>query len=164
MEEQAKEAVFGITKRQDCSGCVKMSNYVKLFFEYPVGDSSETESLWALPNGKGFKLDNIPFYVKGVSFGDVVLAEEIDGCLYMLELLKPSGHSTARLWFESEKEVQPARNALNLMGCSSEISDQPRLVAVDIPPTVSYEEIRDYFDEGESNGKWDYEEACLGFL
>ena len=143
-----------------------MSEHVKLFFKYPVGDSSksETESLWALPSGKGFKLDNIPFYAKGVSFGDVVSAKEVDSCLRMLELLEPSGHSTVRLWFSSEQEVQPTREALKSMGCSSEISDQSKLVAVDIPPAISYEEIRAYLDEGESNGKWDYEEACLGFL
>ncbi|WP_410963932.1 DUF4265 domain-containing protein, partial [Salmonella sp. ZJHZ20_0162] len=73
---------------------------------------SETESLWALPSGKGFKLDNIPFYVKGVSVGDVVSAEEIDGNLCMKEILEPSGHSTVRLWFVSEKDVQPVREAL----------------------------------------------------
>jgi len=82
----------------------------------------------------------------------------------MKELLEPSGHSTVRLWFASEQEVQPVREALKSMGCSSEVSDQPRLVAVDIPPTIAYEDIRSYLDEGESNGKWDYEEACLGFL
>lgn len=143
-----------------------MSERIKLFFEYSVGDSneSETESLWALPSGEGFKLDNIPFYVKGVSFGDVVSAERVEGCLCMKELLETSGHSTVRLWFASEQEVQPVREALKSMGCSSEVSDQPRLVAVDIPPTIAYEDIRSYLDEGESNGKWDYEEACLGFL
>lgn len=33
-----------------------------------------------------------------------------------------------------------------------------------IPQAISYEDVRAYLDEGESNGKWDYEEACLGFL
>ncbi|MFM2591266.1 DUF4265 domain-containing protein [Vibrio sp. TBV020] len=141
-----------------------MREHIKLFFEYSVGASSETESLWALPSGKGFKLDNIPFYVKGVSFGDIVSAERVEGYLCMKELLESSGHSTVRLWFSSEQEVQPVREVLKSMGCSSEVSDQPRLVAVDIPPTVSYENIRSYLDEGESSGKWDYEEACLGFL
>lgn len=47
------------------------------------------------------------------------------------------------------------------MGCDSEISDQPRLVAVDISPSVLYKEIKGYLDEGEVNGKWDYQEACL---
>lgn len=125
---------------------------------------SEVESLWAFPVADNYKLDNIPFYAKGVSFGDTVIAENIDDCLYMSELLEPSGHSTVRLWFADEKEVQVTRKALESMGCSSEISDQPRLVAIDIPPSVIYEDIRVYLKEGEANGKWDYEEACLGFL
>ncbi|MBU2709279.1 DUF4265 domain-containing protein [Zooshikella marina] len=143
-----------------------MSSHVKLFIEYFIGDSkeTETESIWALPVKKGYKLDNIPFYVKGVSIGDVVSAEEVDGYLYMKELLETSGHSTIRLWFSSEQDVQSTRDTLKSMGCSSEVSDQPRLVSVDIPPAVSYQEIRAYLDEGEAQGKWDYEEACLGFL
>jgi hypothetical protein len=74
--------------------------------------------------------NSIPLYARGVSFGDMVIAERIDGCLYMTELTEPSGHSTIRLWFSDEAEVQVTRKALTLMGCSSEISDQPRLVAV----------------------------------
>jgi len=137
-----------------------------LYFEIPIEGSEEceVESLWALPSANGYKLDNIPFYAKGVSFGDIVTAENIDNCLYMSELSEPSGHSTVRLWFADENEIQATRKALVSMGCSSETSDQPRLVAVDIPPAVSYESIRDYLDEGEVNGKWNYEEACLGFL
>lgn len=122
------------------------------------------ESLWAFPVTDGYKLDNIPFYARGVSFGDTVVSENLDNCLYMSKLLKRSMHSTVRLWFANEQEIQSTREDLQSMGCSSEISDQPRLIAVDIPPAISYEEIRAYLDEGESNGKWDYEEACLGSL
>lgn len=49
------------------------------------------------------------------------------------------------------------------MGCGSEISDSPRLVAVDIPQNIEYGLIKKYLDDGELSGKWDYEEACLGF-
>lgn len=143
-----------------------MEGYVKIYFEIPSVDSEETEieTIWAIPQGEGFKLDNIPFYAKGVALGDVVSAKEVDGCLYVDELLKPSGHSTVRLWFADEKDVQAVRAELKAMGCDSEISDQPRLVAVDIPSNVRYEKIREYLDAGESYGKWDYQEACLGFL
>jgi len=138
----------------------------KIFFEILTenSDEYETESIWAFPVAGSYKLDNIPFYVKGVSLGDVVSAEKVDGCLYMKELLESSGHSTVRIWFSDQREVQAVRETLKSMGCSSEISDQPQLVAVDIPSEISYDEIRTYLDEGESNGKWDYEEACLGFI
>lgn len=82
----------------------------------------------------------------------------------MTKLSEPSGHSTIRLWLTDNNYVTATREALSAMGCNSEVSDQPRLVAVDIPPSVSYEEVRAYLDEGEANGKWDYEESCLGSL
>ncbi len=143
-----------------------MDDQVKIFFTIPVEGSEEVEieSLWAFPEANGFKLDNIPFYVRGASFGDKVSAVSIEGCLYMSELSESSGHSTVRLWFADEKEVQTTRKKLTSMGCRSEISDNPRLVAVDIPPSVAYDNIRAFLDEGEDSGKWDFEEACLGFL
>lgn len=143
-----------------------MENHVKIYFEIPSEDSGEmeVETVWAVPHGEGFKLDNIPFYAKGFALDDVVSAKEVDGCLYVDELLKPSGHSTVRLWFADEKAVQSVRAALASMGCDSEISDHPRLVAVDIPPGVEYEKIKEYLDAGEAEEKWNYQEACLGFL
>lgn len=143
-----------------------MDGYVKVFFEVLSGESEETEveSLWATPHGDGYKLDNIPFYAKGVALDDVVSAKEIDGCLYVEEVLEPSGHSTIRIWFSKEEAIDRVRDTLKSMGCESEVSDQPRLVAVDIPPDVSYETIRAYLDAGEADGRWDYQEACLGFL
>ncbi|MEJ2682520.1 MAG: DUF4265 domain-containing protein [Gammaproteobacteria bacterium] len=143
-----------------------MGNHVKVYFEIPSPDTGEVEveTMWAIPHGEGFKLDNIPFYAKGVAFEDVVSARNIDGCLYVDELLEPSGHSTVRIWFANEGEVQPVRDALKSMGCDTELSDQSRLVAVDIPSSVQYENIRAYLDAGEADGRWDYQEACLGFL
>ena len=143
-----------------------MDEYVKLYFEVPIEDSDdcEIESLWASPSINGYKLENIPFYARGVSFGDVVLAEEKHGCLYMSELLEASGHSTVRILFIDKTIIQSTRKELRSMGCGSEISDQPRLIAVDIPPSIPYENIRSYLDKGKSSNKWYYEEACLGFL
>lgn len=142
------------------------AGHVKVFFEVPSAgsDELETESLWAIPYGDGFKLDNIPFYAKGVALEDVISAEKIDGCLFSKELLESSGHSTIRLWFSDDINIDSERAVLKSMGCDSEVSDQPRLVAVDIPPNVQYEKIKEYLDAGESEGKWDYQEACLGFL
>lgn len=143
-----------------------MEGHVKIYFEIPSPDSDEieVETIWAVPNRDSFKLDNIPFYAKGVAVEDTISAKKIDGCFYFDELLEPSGHSTVRIWFADEKEVQPVRDTLKSMGCDTELSDQSRLVAVDIPSNVQYENIRVYLDTGEADGRWDYQEACLGFL
>ena len=143
-----------------------MTEQVKILFEIPGDDpdSRDVESVWAVPHHNGYMLDNIPFYAKGFSYKDVISVNEFNGQLYADELIAASGHSTVRIWFSDEKDVASAREELNAMGCSSEISDLSRLVAVDIPPEIVYEKIQKYLVYGESTGKWDYEEACLGFL
>jgi len=108
-------------------------------------------------------IDNIPFYAKGVAYKDVMSAKKTDDGLYADELLSASQHSTIRIWFANEKLVALTRQELKAMGCGSEISDSPRLIAVDIPPVIEYGHIKKYLDDGELSGKWDYEEACLGF-
>ena len=47
------------------------------------------------------------------------------------------------------------------MGCPSEL-DLDRLVAVDIPPTVPYSDVRAYLEKNERLGVFEYEEGCLG--
>lgn len=142
-----------------------MKDRVKIFFTIPSDDSSETEteSIWATPCDGGYRLDNIPFYANGVALNDLVRAEVADGCLWASDLLQPSGHSTVRIWFANPDAIETTRERLREMGCASEISDSPRLIAVDVPPSVNYSEIKKILDEGVSEGKWDYQEACLGY-
>src|SRR5258708_3520106 len=63
---------------------------------YPPAD---TEQLWAEPLGNNlFKLDNVPFFVKGISCEDVVeAAADSQGELRYRSLVRPSAHSTLRV-------------------------------------------------------------------
>jgi hypothetical protein len=143
-----------------------MTKPVKLsvFFDWLDSGTTEIETLWAEPSGEGWRVDNIPFYAKSLALNDLVLAKKgEDGELLFERLLSPSGHSTIRLWFASEEFVQDVRDALRAMGCESELSDLSRLVAVDVPPDVNYEEVSRYLDSLEHSGVLEYEEACLGF-
>lgn len=143
-----------------------MKGHVKIFFNITSDDSEEldVESLWAVPCEEGYRVDNIPFYVKNIALDDVVGAEEIEGYLYADRVIRPSGHSTIRLWFSSKDKVQSTRALLKSIGCDSEISDNDRLVAVDVPPRVKYEVVKKILDAGEEDGIWEYQEACLGYL
>lgn len=140
-----------------------MEGYHKIIFEHHnnANDEYELESAWATKSGDNYKLDNILFYAKNYSWGDEVSVEDRDGQLFVTGLVKESGHSTVRILFNDEKDVQPTRDALKKMGCDSEISNVLILIAVDIPPTVKYEKIRSLLDEGERTAKWEYEESCL---
>ena len=143
-----------------------MSEHVKILLEYGSSAQAnrEIESVWAMPVVDGYQIDNIPFYAREIALGDVVNAKtDIDGSLRFSSFVRPSGHSTVRLWFAkgSVHAVVSIRQKLRELGCTSEQSDLPRLVAIDIPPLVPYKRARQFFVDGEKAGLFEYDEACL---
>ena len=143
-----------------------MNTHVKVQLRFQAsGGKEEVETVWALRHSKGFQLDNIPFYAMGFASGDIVAAvPDLDGLLVVTGVVRPSGHSTIRLWFakDHQSDIAEVRKALKTLGCATELSDMPRLVAVDVPAEVSYAGVKSYLDELEKRGLLEYEEACLG--
>lgn len=139
-----------------------MDNQSKILFEFEdFNGEYAIESIWSTKLKNGYKIDNIPFYVKGFALGDVVSVQEKEGELYVVDLIEESGHSTIRILFNDINDIQQTRAELTNLGCESEISDNTVLISVDIPPTVQYEQIKKYLETGESADKWGYQEACL---
>ncbi len=136
---------------------------VKILFEHdnaPEGGFG-IESIWADPHGKFFKIDNILFYTRGFSLGDIVKVENRDGEFFVTELVERSGHSTLRIYFNNQDDVYKTRVYLKKLGCVSELSDLPLLISLDIPPKVNYNKIKNYLEKGVAKSKLDYEEACI---
>jgi hypothetical protein len=140
-----------------------MSESYKIIFEHHnnANDEYELESAWASKVGDSYKLDNILFYAPEYSWGDIVSVEDRNGELFVTGLVQESGHSTVRILFNDQQDVQSVRDHLKNIGCDSEISNIPTLVAVDIPPQVDYEKVRKFLDEGVRSERWGYEESCL---
>ncbi len=116
-----------------------------------------------------FKIDNSPFFAKGVSAGDIVAAEQTSGGLVFRELVQPSGHSTVRVVVfrggRNEGQLQALvaelRESLKALGCSTELSHIPNLFSVDISPEVNYSSVSAFLTRKEADGVLEYEEACL---
>lgn len=134
---------------------------------YPPATS---ENLWAIDIGRGrYQIDNIPFFVMGVSCFDVIsAAKDADGLFCCGGLLEEKGHSTIRViqldnaGAESiETRSKELRSALEARGCSTEQSHIPRLISVDVPPEVDFQSIRSFLQKGSEDGLWDYEEAAI---
>ena len=148
-----------------------MNNHVHLIFPLiqdeenypPVG----SERLWAKKVGDySFEVDNIPFFVKGVSSGDVVTAEEKEGTLYFKEVEKLSGNSTIRVVVFGDDNVKDKttiglRSDLEKRGCEIEISKTYNLISINVPPLASLKEVIEHLKKGAVEFKWDYEEAVL---
>lgn len=128
------------------------------------------ETMWCiqLPDGR-FCVDNIPFFVKEISYCDLVsITEDKDGRLEFGELLEAGGHSTLRVIFfqENDKRAENVRarelaDKLKEKGCLTSISPPPVILAVDVPPSVQITAIQELLSEGEKQGLWTYEEATL---
>jgi hypothetical protein len=134
---------------------------------YPPAD---WEWLWASRVGSStFKIDNIPFFAKSIAYGDIVAAEQTDQGLVFTDLVEASGHSTVRVVIYreggSDEQLRPAvegiMQSLKALGCDTELSHIPNLIAVDVPPSVNYGAVSGFLSKQEQGGHLSYEEACL---
>ncbi|WP_375772541.1 DUF4265 domain-containing protein [Archangium gephyra] len=60
-----------------------------------------------------------------------------------------------------ETEVPVVIERFAGLGCLSERSQIPGLIALDVPPSIRWREVKRLLVEGEAEERWDYEEACL---
>ena len=120
------------------------------------------EALWAVDISAGrYVLDNIPFYLAGFSVGDTVECMEHGGDLIARRAVAFSQNSTYRLYVCSLADVDSVRQGLHALGCDSEVSNLPELMAVNIPDEVDVEAFRSFILGGHLAGTFDVEEASL---
>ncbi len=121
----------------------------KIFFKLIIEDNYppvSEESIWGVDLGNNlFKINNIPFYTKDVSFDDTVSVVDIDGVLHYKKTIKSSGNSTIRIIFFDEKEIEDCISAIQKMGCEYE-KFSSTFIAINIPITTNLEIVLDYLE------------------
>ena len=139
--------------------------YVRVLFnlekeeeDYPPVDY---ERLWARPLGEGlFEIDNIPFFVRGISAGDVVATQQGEGEVVFSELVRESGSSTLRVIVFDETHVEDVRRRLQAFGCSTELNVS-KMLGVDVPAHINLQRVRAWLMEEQSSGTLEFEDACI---
>jgi len=120
------------------------------------------ERLWAAKLRDGlYRIDNIPFYIKGVSSGDIVSVFVVEEELRFSEMVTPSQNSVIRLFVFEVEDVPSARRAFQDLGCESELSKAPRLFAIEVPEQVDFDLVWNVIEEGVDKGRWDFEIGVL---
>jgi hypothetical protein len=120
------------------------------------------ENLWTFEADEGlYCVDNIPFYVKGISSGDLISTEGDGEQLLFKKLVRPSSNSVIRVLVSDVATVQAARDSFRALGCESELSHVPKLFAVEIPGDVDFGPVGELLAEGDEAGRWHYEEGVL---
>ena len=122
----------------------------------------ERENLWAAPLPEGaYRIESIPYYVRGISKGDVIDVATQGARRFAKRLVAASGNSTLRIWTDDIETSQFVMSELELRGCECDNEHEPKLVAVNVIAELDYREIVDWVSEGAREDRWDFEEACI---
>lgn len=120
------------------------------------------ERLWADRVQEGlYRLDNVPFYVKNVSSGDVVAVEALNDELSFLKVVRASGNSVVRIYVLDIEDVQASRDEFRGLGCESELSDVPKLFALEVPASSEFAPVAQLIDAGVNQRRWEYEVGVM---
>ena len=123
--------------------------------------------LWAVPlGGDRFRIDNTPWFVRGISADDVVEAlAGSDGVLWATQRLEDGGRQTIRViaFRDGPLSGDPAavRAEFVPLGLTGEIAQQYGLVALDVPPGTALAPVKALLNAGKRDGRWDFEEGCV---
>ena len=130
----------------------------------------ETEGLWAEQLSEDtFRLDNIPWFVSGVSCGDIVRALPCDNGEHIFDsVLERGGHATYRIILNDKvnSEAEDVRSFFSIMkrlGCVYEGQDG-RAYSVDVPPEADRPEVDLMMRAAQGMGCWTYEKADDGTI
>jgi len=128
------------------------------------------EELEAKPLGDHrYRLLSPPAFAKRLAVGDVVHVEHHGSPeqAWVDSVIEPSGHSTVRvIFFEAAGHAseESLRRELEGLGVQIHETGLRGLIAVDIPGEVSYPSVRALLDEGESQGRWEFDEGTISRL
>ena len=141
----------------------------KVLFELEKAEHHDfaAETIWTevLGNNK-YRLLNIPLYVYGASFGDVVEAYENDeetSFPIVEEVVERSGHSTYRIFVYEGAVDNPSFNKywepIEALGCSFEGQTGNKMLGVDVPPEANIGTVFELLQDGENAEVWGFEEG-----
>lgn len=117
--------------------------HVKILFEISDEDWHEIgaiESMWATCEGEYYKVDNIPFFLKGIASGDIVEAMMEFEMLNYVRTVQHSGNSTIHVIFFKENDDVGNREGIlkKLVELGAEYERyNDSLVAINIPAEVN---------------------------
>ncbi|MGB1242948.1 MAG: DUF4265 domain-containing protein [Chitinophagales bacterium] len=134
--------------------------YIKILFSQETEDGDViSENIWTTKVGEYYRIENIPFRTRDIALHDIVKVEEVEGMKKATEIVEESGHSTVRIYFTSDK-LNTVSQFIESQGCRIEKAND-EFIGIDIPPKIEYKPIKEYLEEGEQKGFWEYEEGCL---
>ncbi|QDU82534.1 hypothetical protein Pla110_42920 [Polystyrenella longa] len=120
------------------------------------------ESLWAIEREEGmYEIANIPFFVRGIAYGDIVKASTETGELIFEEKVEYLGHITLRIILYDLSCMKRVCEELEKLGCDWEGSHLNNLISVDVPPQSEYENVLEFLRIYIESEQLEYEEGAI---
>jgi hypothetical protein len=126
---------------------------------YPPVDA---EGLWAdLLDEQRASIDNIPFFVRDATVGDIVRYANFGGELRYVSTIQRSPNSLVRVICYPHADPERVRERIAGFGCETEFDANHRLIAVNVPLDGDLDGLREYLKHEEEIGMVGYEEPIL---
>jgi hypothetical protein len=146
---------------------VEAEDRVRVYFDLEVDDSGyppvSSEYLWCASNREGYVIDNIPFYAREVSMGDLIKAEASGGILKFQAVVRASSNSTIRVFVKREDAVSRIISELRMLGCETEKMESLPLIAVSLPSHSQLEAALQFLDSEAESGVVAIEESAVRY-
>jgi hypothetical protein len=137
---------------------------------YPRSKSWEQLIAWpVVENDRYFSIESIPFFVRGISRGDIVKAKVSensdvqDGEFFEFDsIVERKGHNTYRILLRKKHPNDPEATEEELLtrGLALEREDDD-FFAVDVPPSVNQEEIDHFLIAEAESGRWGLQDGFV---
>jgi len=137
---------------------------------YPKSKNWEQLLAWPiLESDRCFCIESIPFFVKGISRGDIIRAnvsensEVQEGEFFEFEsIVERGGHNTYRLLLREKHTNDPelTKEELLAKGLTLEVEDDD-FFSVDVPPSLNQKEIDDFLIAEAESGRWGLEDGFV---
>ncbi|MBF6456499.1 DUF4265 domain-containing protein [Nocardia cyriacigeorgica] len=146
-------------------------DHVKVHFRMDIDEQgwppASIESLWAIDLGDGtVRLDNTPWFVRGIARGDIIAVQpDDDGLLWAGDVVQPSDNCTFRLIVLKDDGSAAARQSVldifHRLGTTGEGIERFRMVALEVPAHADLPKVRELLEHGAEQSWWHWEEGCV---
>jgi hypothetical protein len=116
-------------------GSVKLSFSIEIEGDWPPVSS---ESVWCKQVGDCYQLENVPFFIERLAFGDLFSAvgDLTNGQIFDFEVIEKSGHSVVWMLSNDRLDVSSQLKAFEEIGCRIEGFPTFSLYSFDVPPSI----------------------------
>lgn len=124
---------------------------IELLFSIDIEDDwppARIECLYFSRCEKGYRLETAPFFIKGMSVGDIIeVRQDENGLVNSWSHVCKSGRTTVWVKIFGSKSIESTLNHLKKMSCNIESLAQYNYYSVDVPECCSIEDVEECLEE-----------------